>query len=145
MPGRITFGMFFEPATTAPKTSSNPAVQRLRTELETGHKRNRGRLSLQAKTELTKCIWSAILDAETEDNQIFDAKDPQAQPGVRGPDDQHVLEVDQDGWRQPWSLSKNQMRGDQVRKAKGKQWRKVPNGRICGKLITRGQRYYTCK
>ena len=128
-----------------PRTSRSLSIQRLRTELETGHKRNNGRFTPQAKAELVQCVWKAMFEMENKGTILFDVDDPQATPDMRCPDLEHVLLVDEDGWRQPWSLSKNQKRGELVRRAQGKHWRRVPKGRMCGKTLKRGQRYYTCK
>ena len=146
---RYTFGTThyddFPPEVEPATTSTNPVIQRLRDELETGFKRDAGQFTTQAKASLVHTIWTALFDVESDTTQIFDTDDPQASPGMRCPHLEHALVVDEDNRRQPWSLSQNQKRGEKVRSARGSSWRKVPEGRMCGKILRRGQRYYTCK
>lgn len=128
-----------------PLNSASPLLQRLRSELTHGHTRNGGSFTPQARADIVHDIWAAIFEVETEDMQIFDVEDPLAVPGTRCPTLAQSVVKDDDGWPRPWSLSGNQRRGEQVRRKQGRSSKVVPKGRICGKVLKRGQRYYNCK
>lgn len=145
VPSSYTFGTQFEPAMHIPNRIRHASLKRLLGELHAGHERNNGQFTTKAKASLVQAILDAVLTIETTVTKVFDKDDPQDVNGLGSPDRDNILVLGEDGGRHPWSLSENQKRGEQARIAKGKRPRSVPKGRMCGKILKRGQRYYTCK
>lgn len=146
-------GMFRKPDLIkwSSRLTSSSKIERLRQLLEQIHTLHGGHFSEGAKKDLVKLITTALLETDTiaanegQPAMLYDEDDVQSSMAAAALQESDLLEQDAEGRWQPWSLKANQERGEARRQAQGRGTWTKPKGKLCGKVLRRNNRYYTCK
>lgn len=135
----------------SPRLTNSSAIEKLRLHLEHGYLHHGSVFGEDAKKDLTDLVSAALLECDTVAAKegglpfLYDRDDPQSSNNGARSRSSTLMAQDSKGHWQPWSLRSNQARGEARRRTEGRNTWQKPKGKMCGKVLKRNNRYYTCK